>query len=78
VVRYISNYGQVTISTITAEKKHNYADTRLEEKRDVLAIITSDGIVRWRPPSILKSTCQINIKNFPYDQQNCSMKFGTI
>jgi nicotinic acetylcholine receptor len=55
---------------------YNYADTRLEEKRDVLAIINSDGTVKWRPPSIFKSTCQINIQNFPYDRQNCSMKFG--
>ena len=57
---------------------YNYADTRLEEKREVLAIVTSDGTVKWRPPSILKSTCQINIENFPYDIQNCSMKFGIV
>ena len=56
---------------------YNYADTRLEEKRDALAIINSDGVVKWRPPSIFKSTCQINIQKFPYDQQNCSMKFGS-
>jgi len=56
---------------------YNYADTRLEEKRDVLAIISSTGKVRWRPSSIYKSTCQINIQNFPYDQQECHMKFGS-
>ena len=55
---------------------YNYADTRLEEKRPVLAIISSDGTVKWRPPSILKSTCQIDIQKFPYDQQECPMKFG--
>ena len=55
---------------------YNYADTRLEEKREVLAIVSYDGTVKWRPPSIFKSTCQINIQNFPYDRQNCSMKFG--
>lgn len=33
--------------------------------------------MKWRPPSIFKSTCQINIQKFPYDQQNCSMKFGS-
>lgn len=56
---------------------YNYADTRLEEKRDVMAVVMSDGTVKWRPPSIFKSTCQINIQKFPYDQQNCSMKFGS-
>jgi hypothetical protein len=57
---------------------YNYADTRLEEKREVMAVVMSDGTVKWRPPSIFKSTCQINIQKFPYDQQNCSMKFGQI
>ena len=56
---------------------YNYADTRLEEKRKVLVTINSDGKVKWIPPSIFKSTCQINIELFPYDQQNCSMKFGS-
>ena len=56
---------------------YNYADTRLEEKREVLAIVSSDGTVKWRPPSIFKSTCSIDIEKFPYDQQNCSMKFGS-
>ena len=48
---------------------YNYADTRLEEKRKVLAIVNWEGQVRWRPASIYKSTCQINIENFPYDYQ---------
>ena len=56
---------------------YNYADTRLEEKREVLAIISAEGQVRWRPSSIYKSTCQINIQNFPYDHQECRMKFGS-
>lgn len=57
---------------------YNYADTRLEEKREVLAIVNFDGKVKWRPSSIFKSTCQINIQSFPYDHQNCLMKFGKI
>ena len=56
---------------------YNYADTRLEEKRDALAIVNAEGVVKWRPPGIFKSTCQINIEKFPYDEQNCSMKFGS-
>lgn len=55
---------------------YNYADTRLEEKREVMATVHFDGTVKWRPPAIFKSTCSINIVKFPYDIQNCSMKFG--
>lgn len=57
---------------------YNYADTRLEEKREVKVTVYSDGKVKWIPPSIFKSTCQINIEMFPYDRQNCSMKFGNL
>jgi len=56
---------------------YNYADTRLEEKREALAIVKYDGTVKWRPPSIFKSTCQIDMVKFPYDVQKCSMKFGS-
>ncbi|CAF1183814.1 unnamed protein product [Adineta steineri] len=56
---------------------YNYADTRLEEKREVLATVFSNGTVLWKPMSIFKSTCQIDIRRFPYDKQNCSMKFGS-
>ncbi|CAF3331296.1 unnamed protein product [Rotaria socialis] len=56
---------------------YNYADTRLEEKREVLATVYHNGTVFWKPMSIFKSTCQIDIRRFPYDRQNCSMKFGS-
>ena len=28
-------------------------------------------------PGIFKSTCKIDITWFPFDEQNCSLKFGT-
>ena len=56
---------------------YNYADTRLEDKREALAVVSYNGIVKWRPPSILKSSCQIDIETFPYDVQRCHMKFGS-
>jgi len=56
---------------------YNDADTGLVERRKVLAKVFWNGTVRWRPPSIYKSTCQINIRLFPYDQQICTMKFGS-
>ena len=30
----------------------------------------------WKPPSIYKSFCSIDIEYFPYDTQTCRMKFG--
>jgi len=45
------------------------ADTRLKEHRETMAVISNNGDVLWIPPAILKSTCAIDIKHFPFDVQ---------
>eukprot|EP00081_Caenorhabditis_elegans_P026277 NP_509745.2 AcetylCholine Receptor [Caenorhabditis elegans] len=40
------------------------------------AIVYYNGLVVWKPPSIYKSFCSIDIEYFPYDTQTCWMKFG--
>jgi len=34
-----------------------------------MAVISNDGQLLWIPPAILKSTCAIDIKHFPFDVQ---------
>uniref|UniRef100_A0A915C4H5 Neurotransmitter-gated ion-channel ligand-binding domain-containing protein n=1 Tax=Parascaris univalens TaxID=6257 RepID=A0A915C4H5_PARUN len=41
-----------------------------------LAMVDYKGTVIWMPPSIYKSLCPINIQYFPYDVQQCYLKFG--
>ena len=53
------------------------ADTRLKEHREALAVVSSDGNVMWIPPAIFKSTCPIDILEFPFDTQRCTLKFGS-
>ncbi|VDK46877.1 unnamed protein product [Anisakis simplex] len=40
------------------------------------ALVAYDGRVFWQPPAIYKSFCPIDVTWFPYDSQNCEMKFG--
>ena len=36
-----------------------------------------DGSVCWEPPVAYKSMCKIQVRWFPYDIQECEMKFGS-
>ncbi|XP_041042849.1 neuronal acetylcholine receptor subunit alpha-6 isoform X1 [Carcharodon carcharias] len=41
------------------------------------ALLKYDGTITWIPPAIFKSSCPMDITYFPFDYQNCSMKFGS-
>ncbi|ELW71403.1 neuronal acetylcholine receptor subunit alpha-6 [Tupaia chinensis] len=41
------------------------------------ALLKYNGTITWTPPAIFKSSCPMDITFFPFDHQNCSMKFGS-
>lgn len=41
------------------------------------AMIIHNGSVFWPIPTRLKSTCQVDVTYFPYDEQECKLKFGS-
>ncbi|KAI0221860.1 Ligand-gated ion channel 4 [Lamellibrachia satsuma] len=40
-------------------------------------IVSSDGNVTWLSMVIFRSSCAVNVKYFPFDEQNCSMLFSS-
>lgn len=40
-------------------------------------LITSHGTVRWLAPIILKSSCKLSVRYFPFDEQFCRLKFAS-
>jgi len=40
-------------------------------------IVTSDGNVTWLSMVIFRSSCAIDVKDFPFDEQNCTMLFSS-
>ena len=41
------------------------------------AIVTSNGNVTWLSMVIFRSSCAIDVKYFPFDEQNCTMMFAS-
>lgn len=41
------------------------------------AVVKYDGTITWTAPANYKSACTIDVTFFPFDLQNCSMKFGS-
>ncbi|XP_022529920.1 neuronal acetylcholine receptor subunit beta-2 [Astyanax mexicanus] len=54
---------------------YNNADGMYEVSFYSNAVVSHDGSVFWLPPAIYKSACKIEVKHFPFDQQNCTLSF---
>ncbi|KPP63985.1 neuronal acetylcholine receptor subunit beta-2-like, partial [Scleropages formosus] len=54
---------------------YNNADGMYEVSFYSNALVSYDGSIFWLPPAIYKSACKIEVKHFPFDQQNCTMRF---
>ena len=53
------------------------ADGDYQVTTQTKATINYNGHIIWEPPMIYKSYCAINIEYYPFDIQECYMKFGT-
>lgn len=53
------------------------ADGNFEVTLATKTTLDYTGRVEWRPPAIYKSSCEIDVEYFPFDEQTCVMKFGS-
>lgn len=53
------------------------ADGRFEGSLMTKAIVRYNGAITWTPPASYKSACTMDVTFFPFDRQNCTMKFGS-
>lgn len=53
------------------------ADGNFEVTLSTKATLHMNGLVEWKPPAIYKSSCEIDVEYFPFDEQTCVMKFGS-
>ncbi|XP_075215944.1 nicotinic acetylcholine receptor alpha6 isoform X3 [Lycorma delicatula] len=79
-----SEYGGVKDLRITPNKiwrpdvlMYNSADEGFDGTYHTNVVVRHNGNCLYVPPGIFKSTCKIDITWFPFDDQNCDMKFGS-
>ena len=46
-----------------------FADTPIE--------VSNDGSISWATLAIVRATCQVNMFNFPFDRQTCTLVFAS-
>ncbi|OWA51486.1 Neuronal acetylcholine receptor subunit beta-3 [Hypsibius exemplaris] len=56
---------------------YNNADDYVHGYVKSRALLYNNGTVFWPPPTKMRSTCKVNIEYFPFDTQECEMKFGS-
>ncbi|CAF4246137.1 unnamed protein product [Rotaria sp. Silwood2] len=56
---------------------YNNADGAYQVTLKTKVSVYPSGAIVWDPPMIYKSSCPINVQYFPFDEQICSLKFGS-
>ncbi|TKC37055.1 hypothetical protein EI555_007420 [Monodon monoceros] len=53
------------------------ADERFDATFHTNVLVNSSGYCQYLPPGIFKSSCYIDVRWFPFDVQQCKLKFGS-
>ncbi|KAL8188196.1 UNVERIFIED_CONTAM: hypothetical protein K2H54_062818 [Gekko kuhli] len=78
----MTEFGGIDILRLPADKLwlpeivlENNNDGEFEITYSCNILLNATGYVYWLPPAIFRSACPINVNFFPFDWQNCTLKF---
>ena len=57
---------------------YNTAEKPMESLDFTTANVYNDGPIFWSRPGLIKSTCVFDLTYYPFDKQNCKLKFGSL
>ncbi|XP_030565430.1 neuronal acetylcholine receptor subunit alpha-2 [Drosophila novamexicana] len=60
---------QITLFNAAADEVNYLVSTQV--------ILSNDGSFLWVPPAVYTAYCNLNMINWPYDEQTCKLKIGT-
>lgn len=79
-----ADFGNISVISVMSERiwipdlvLYNSAGDSFDPKSPVNAVLSYTGMVSYLPPGMFRSTCQIEIDQFPFDEQKCRLKFGS-
>ena len=55
----------------------NSASEAIDSKFPTNVVVSASGVISWVPLGLYTSACGIDITWFPFDDQRCTMKFGS-
>uniref|UniRef100_A0A8C2GRD7 Neuronal acetylcholine receptor subunit alpha-7 n=1 Tax=Cyprinus carpio TaxID=7962 RepID=A0A8C2GRD7_CYPCA len=56
---------------------YNSADDKFDSTFKSNIVVNSSGYCNYLPPGIFMSTCNVDVRWFPFDIQKCELKFGS-
>ncbi|XP_030645024.1 cholinergic receptor, nicotinic, alpha 11 [Chanos chanos] len=56
---------------------YNSADDKFDSTFKTNVLVNSSGYCTYLPPGIFMSTCNVDVRWFPFDIQKCELKFGS-
>ena len=56
---------------------YNTAEKPMDELLKTNVMVYSNGDIIWSRPGMLRTSCVVDLENFPFDTQTCSYKFGS-